>query len=160
MALVVAGSWLLGATGSASVSAQGQPAVYVQSLRFGRLSHVTTVEAETVISPALHWADAAVDWYVGLIAPDGRFLSFVGDPDAPTLAAGATPVPLATEITVQSARYFFSRHRGHMSAVHGRLGSGGVIALSTKGVSQRDHMFPSEGELSSELPRKARYVRS
>ena len=37
-----------------------------------------------------------VDVYVGLILPDGRFASWVGDPRSPSLSMGAAPVPLAT----------------------------------------------------------------
>ena len=35
-----------------------------------------------------------VDVYVGLIQPDGRFASWVGDPRAPSLLIGPAPVPL------------------------------------------------------------------
>jgi hypothetical protein len=36
----------------------------------------------------------AVDVYVGAIRPDGRFMSWVGDPLASTFVTGQAPVPL------------------------------------------------------------------
>jgi hypothetical protein len=39
-------------------------------------------------------SNAAVDVYVGAILPDGRFMSWVGDPLASTFVTGQAPVPL------------------------------------------------------------------
>lgn len=93
VALIVVGSWLPGATGSASVFAQGRPEVYVDSYRLGQRSHATPVDAENRIVASLLMLgldpQPPVDLYVGLIAPDGRFLSFVGRSSCPSASLPA-----------------------------------------------------------------------
>ena len=115
VALLVAGSLLLGATGGTSVFAQGLPTVSVSSSgRFNQVTYVTPVEAEILIGALLFMPGLdpgpAIDLYVGLIDPDGRFVSLVGDPEAPRLVASATPVPLLAEVTPRFARRFSVRH--------------------------------------------------
>ena len=41
-----------------------------------------------------------VDIYVGAILPDGRFASWVGTPQAPTVVTGAAPVPLIVDVNL------------------------------------------------------------
>jgi hypothetical protein len=47
-----------------------------------------------------------VDIYIGLISPTGQFESFVGDPEAPTLAAGSAPMPLLTNVVPEQTQSF------------------------------------------------------
>jgi hypothetical protein len=41
-----------------------------------------------------------VDIYVGAILPDGRFASWVGTPQAPTIVTGVAPVPLIVDVNL------------------------------------------------------------
>ena len=41
-----------------------------------------------------------VDIYVGAILPDGRFASWVGTPQAPTVVTGAAPVPIILDVNL------------------------------------------------------------
>jgi hypothetical protein len=56
--------------------------------------------------PNLH-----ADVYVGAILPDGRFVSWVGNPQAPTptLVAGAAPVPFLSNVVLPAATTVFQR---------------------------------------------------
>ena len=57
-------------------------------------------------------ADSAggTDLYVGAILPDGRFMSWVGDPQASTFVTGPSPVPLLVGFIPKEGAQFFSRH--------------------------------------------------
>lgn len=47
----------------------------------------------------------SVDVYVGAILPDGRFASWVGDPQKPSVSTGAKPVPFLVSLTPVDATY-------------------------------------------------------
>jgi hypothetical protein len=53
---------------------------------------------------------ARYDVYVGAMLPDGRFVSWTGDPHAATLVTGNTPVPLLANILPSSTPQYFQRH--------------------------------------------------
>ena len=50
------------------------------------------------------------DVYVGAILPDGRFVSWTGDPHAATLVTGNAPVPLLANILPTSTPQYFQRY--------------------------------------------------
>ena len=51
------------------------------------------------------------DVYVGASLPDGRFLSWVGDPQAPTLVTSAAPIPFLADVTAAETTSFNLLHR-------------------------------------------------
>ncbi len=56
------------------------------------------------------------DVYVGIMLPDGRFVSWTGDPHAATLVTGNTPVPLLANILPSSTPQFFQRYLSFTAA--------------------------------------------
>ncbi len=54
-------------------------------------------------------ADSNVDVYVGMILPDGRFMSWVGDPLASTFVTGQAPVPLFAGVVPSVGTQHFYR---------------------------------------------------
>ena len=51
------------------------------------------------------------DVYVGASLPDGRFVSWVGDPQAPTLVTSAAPIPFLADVTAAKTTSFRLVHR-------------------------------------------------
>ena len=56
------------------------------------------------------------DVYVGAMLPDGRFVSWTGDPHAATLVTGNAPVPLLANILPSSTPQYFQRYLGFIAA--------------------------------------------
>ena len=58
------------------------------------------------VPPLLYDPIFWVDIYVGVRAPDGRFLSLVGDPKAPSLVPSPAPVPWLVGVDVDGFQQF------------------------------------------------------
>jgi len=115
LALLLAGSPLLaGAAYAASfapapsisvIAADGMFTFHSARIGFGQfMEALLSVQQVNTLLP--------VDIYIGVILPDGRSVSWVGDPRAPTFVIRATPVPfltnvVPTETTVYRLPYVF-----------------------------------------------------
>ena len=111
VAWLVAGSLLLPGTSRAQIDFPALPSITVAAsnggfrtynIRIGGKIFMETTLSVTEFIPFLH-----VDVYVGAILPDGRFASWVGDPQAPTLVTGAAPVPLVANVVPAATTYYF-----------------------------------------------------
>jgi len=56
------------------------------------------------------------DVYVGAMLPDGRFVSWTGDPHAATLVTGNAPVPLLADILPTGTPQYFQRYLSFTAA--------------------------------------------
>ena len=104
MCLVVA-SWLAPMTAGAAIPLQSFVTIIVSDGITG-FAHAAPVGPFMVMEVAIEFAsfgflDAPnadsyppVDVYVGMILPDGRFMSWVGDPHGSTFVTGPAPAPL------------------------------------------------------------------
>jgi hypothetical protein len=103
LTFVVTTSWLLPVRASAAIPLQVYVAIYA-GYGYGSI-HTTPLGAFNMevmfvfenfafLDAGNADSNAAVDVYVGAILPDGRFTSWVGDPQGSTFVTGQTPVPL------------------------------------------------------------------
>jgi len=71
--------------------------------------HTTSVNAgfrmDAIISLDYDDVPGSVDVYVGAILPDGRFVSWIGDPQKPSVSIGAAPVPFLVKFTAVDATF-------------------------------------------------------
>ncbi|HMH50712.1 MAG TPA: hypothetical protein VK548_10795 [Candidatus Acidoferrum sp.] len=102
---VAATSWLLPVTASAAIPLQSFVTVtagngFVPSIHTAPLGPFTVMEVAVEFASFgfldVPNADSvfAVDVYVGMILPDGRFVSWVGDPFGSSFVTGPAPAPL------------------------------------------------------------------
>jgi hypothetical protein len=115
------GSWLLPVTARAEIPLQSSVAVTAGNGLTG-FSHVTPIGSFTIMEVSFTFesfgfldarnADsiAAVDVYVGAVLPDGRFMSWAGDPFASTFVTGQAPVPLFAAVVPAVGTQYFYRH--------------------------------------------------
>lgn len=71
--------------------------------------HATPIVAgfrmDAILSLDYDDAPGGIDVYVGAILPDGRFASWVGDPQKPSVSTGPAPVPFLVNFTPADATY-------------------------------------------------------
>ena len=120
MAWLVASSLLLPVTSSAGLARLSMGVVATDGMR---TFHVTPIGAEISMEATLSVKGGILiegpncvvpvvhcDVYVGAIVPDGRFVSWVGDPQAPTLVTSAAPIPFLADVTAAETTSFRLNH--------------------------------------------------
>jgi len=95
---VVAGTGLAGLTHTIPI---GGGVIMQVTLSFRDLGGL--LDTQTADTPR------GADLYVGAILPDGRFMSWVGDPQASTFVTGQSPVPLLAGFVPEVGEQYFSR---------------------------------------------------
>ena len=128
MAWLVAGSLLLPVTSSADSAVLGRLSIRVavsnglftyHATRIGAAiswEAVLSVNADLLIEGPNCVVNGGGNWghcdvYVGASLPDGRFVSWVGDPQAPTLVTSAAPIPFLADVTAAETTSFRLVHR-------------------------------------------------
>jgi len=116
---VAATSWLLPATAGAAIPLQSFVMVTAGN-GFVQL-HTAPLGPLTVMEVAVEFAsfgfldvpsadyNVAVDVYVGMVLPDGRFVSWVGDPLGSSFVTGAAPAPLFAGVVPSVGKYYAHR---------------------------------------------------
>jgi hypothetical protein len=113
---VVAISGLLPATAGAAIPLQSFVTVtagngFVPSIHTAPLGPFTVMEVSVefasfgFLDAANADSNLAVDVYVGMILPDGRFMSWVGDPHGSTFVTGPAPAPLFSGVVPSVGTY-------------------------------------------------------
>jgi hypothetical protein len=113
-------SWLLPAMAGAAIPLQSFVTVTAGD-GFTPSTHTAPLGPFTVMEVAVEFAsfgffDAssadsfpAIDVYVGMILPDGRFMSWVGDPYGSTFVTGPAPTPLFAGVVPSVGKYHVYR---------------------------------------------------
>ena len=114
--VVVATSWRLPATAGSVIPLQSFVRImagdgFIPSIHTAPLGPFTVMEVAVEFASFgfldVPNADSnlAVDIYMGIVLPDGRFMSWVGDPHSATFVTGPTPAPLFAGVVPSVGTY-------------------------------------------------------